>query len=85
MVPEERAVRNAVKLLNWLKTNKMAQDFREGKNLTLTKLRQFGPRPFSKEQDQLKEALSLLERNHYLRFDEGSKRFKGHPKEFFTN
>ena len=85
MVPEERALRNAVKLLNWLKTNKMAQDFRKGKNLTLTKLRQFGPRPFSKEQDQLKEALSLLERNHYLRFDEGSKRFKGHPKEFFTN
>ncbi len=31
------------------------------------------------------EALTLLERNHFLRFDERTRRIKGHPKEFCAN
>ena len=85
VIQEDRAFLNATKLLNWLKTNKKAEDFRKGRTLDLRTLTQFGPRPIGKERELLQEALSLLERNHYLRFDETSKRFKGHPKEFLAN
>ena len=85
VIQEDRAFLNATKLLNWLKTNKKAEDFRKGHTLDLTTLKQFGPRPINRQREHLEEALSLLERNHYLRFDETSKRFKGHPKEFLAN
>jgi len=82
---EDRAFRNATKLLNWFKTHERAEEFRRGHTLELRTLQNHGVRPPCKDREQLMEALTLLERNHFLRFDERTRRIKGHPKEFCAN
>ena len=82
---DDRAFRNATKLLNWLKTHERAEEFRRGHTMELRTLQNHGVRPPCKDKEQLMEALTLLERNHFLRFDERTRRIKGHPKEFCAN